>query len=353
MKEQCLVLDESLEFYDAIKKLDENGDGVLPLIDSKGFFVGLVTDGDVRRAVLNKHLDLEYIVNKHPYKLTTKSTIDERIVYLKRVKRRHLPIVDQDNRLVEIFTLDSMDFRVIPNSVVIMAGGLGKRLGDLTQDTPKPMLQVGEKPLLETILISFIEHGFHKFYISVNYKKEIIMDYFGNGSAWGVDIEYLVEDKRLGTAGALSLIKKTPIEPIIVTNGDVMTSLDYERLLRHHVEQNSKATMCVRKYEYIVPYGVIEVDNNEITSLSEKPKILFNINTGIYVLDPDVLTNIPKDTFYDMTTIFDDIAKKKQKRCAYLLEDYWVDIGYVKELFQANEDLRYLNSYHKCITSTS
>jgi len=339
MKEQCFVFNESSEFYEAIKKLDENGDGVLPIIDNKGYFVGLVTDGDVRRAVLNRHLDLEHIVNKHPYKLTTESTVDERILYLKQIKRRHLPIIDQDNRLVEVFTLDSIDFRVMPNPVVIMAGGLGKRLGELTKNTPKPMLQVGKKPLLETILISFIEHGFHEFYISVNYKKDIIMEYFGNGLKWGVDIKYLIEDKRLGTAGALSLIKKKHIDPMIVTNGDVMTSMDYEKLLRHHIKQKSKATMCVREYEHIVPYGVIEVENYEITSLSEKPKMLFNINTGIYVIDPDVINNIPENTYYDMTTLFDDIAKREQKRCAYLLKDYWIDVGQVSELSQANSDV--------------
>jgi dTDP-glucose pyrophosphorylase len=340
MKERCLVIDDSSEFYEAVKKLDANGDGVLPIIDSKGVFVGLVTDGDVRRAVLNKHLSLEHIINNNPYKLTIESTVHERIGFLKQVKRRHLPIVDQDNRLVEIFKLDSIDFRVMPNQVVIMAGGLGSRLEELTKDTPKPMLHVGDKPLLETILISFVEYGFHKFYISVNYKKEIIMDYFGNGSKWGIDIEYLVEDKKLGTAGSLSLIKKTHIEPIIVTNGDVMTGMDYDSLLRHHIEQNSKATMCVREYEHIVPYGVIEVDNYEITSLSEKPKILFNINTGIYVLDPDVIKHIPGDMSYDMMTLFEDLLKDGKKRCAYFLKDYWIDVGRMKELSQANLDIK-------------
>jgi CBS domain-containing protein len=125
MKEKCLVLDKSSEFYHAIKKLDANGDGVLPVIDNNGFFIGLITDGDVRRAVLNKQLDLEYIVNRNPYKLTIESTIKERIIYLKQVKRRHLPIVDQDNRLIDVFTLDSVDFRTMPNSVVIMAGDWG------------------------------------------------------------------------------------------------------------------------------------------------------------------------------------------------------------------------------------
>jgi dTDP-glucose pyrophosphorylase len=339
MKEQCLILNESSDFYDAIKKLDENGDGVLPIVDKKGFFVGLITDGDVRRAVLNKHLALESVINKNPYKLTIESSLDERIAYLKRVKRRHLPITDQNNRLIEIFTLDDLDFRIMSNSVVIMAGGLGERLGKLTEDTPKPMLKVGKKPLLEEILISFIEHGFYKFYISVNYKKEIIMDYFGNGSKWGVDIEYLVEDKRLGTAGALSLIEKTHIEPIIVTNGDIMTSINYEKLLEHHVEQKSKITMCVREHEYVIPYGVVEVKNYEITNLIEKPKKIFNINAGIYVIDPKVISYIPKDTFYDMTTLFNDMENKELRKCAYLLKDYWIDVGNKELLLKAYNDI--------------
>jgi len=341
MNEKCLVINESSGFYDAVKKLDENGDGVLPIIDKEGYFVGLVTDGDVRRAVLNKCLDLEHIVNKHPYKFSPNTTTDERISYLKRIKRRHLPIVDKKNKLVEIFTLNSIDFRMMPNTVVIMAGGLGKRLGELTKTIPKPMLEVGNKPLLETILISFIDHGFHKFYISVNYKKEIIMDYFGDGSKWDVDIEYLIESKRLGTAGALSLIKENSIYPILITNGDVLTSLDYEKLLKHHIKQKAKITMCVREYEHIVPYGVIEVKGYEITSLLEKPKMVFNINTGVYVIDPNIIKSIPKDTFYDMTTLFDDLANNKQKRCAYLLKDYWIDVGQMSELSQANLDVNY------------
>jgi len=340
MKEKCLILDDSSEIYDALKKLDDNGNGVLPIIDKEGFFIGLVTDGDIRKAILNKTFDLDHIINKHPYKFLSDTTTDERIIYLKQVKRRHLPIVDKNNKLVDIFTLDSVDFKVMPNPVVIMAGGMGTRLGNLTKARPKPMLKVGNKSLLETILISFIEHGFHKFYISVNYKKEVIMDYFGDGSKWGVDIEYLIEDKRLGTAGSLSLIKECHIHPLLVSNGDVMTSLDYDRLIKYHIKQKSKATMCVREYEHIVPYGVIEIEGYEIISLSEKPKIMFHINSGIYVLDPDVLADIPIDTFYDMTTLFDDIKKKKQKRCAYLMKDYWIDIGRENELNQANIDIK-------------
>ena len=339
MKEQCLILNESSDFYDAIKKLDENGNGVLPIIDKEGFFVGLITDGDIRKAILNKTLDLEHIINKYPHTLLDTTTSSERIIFLKQIKRRHLPIVDKDNYLIDVFTLDELDFKVMPNPVVIMAGGLGSRLGELTKNTPKPMLKVGGVPLLETILISFMECGFSNFYISVNYKKEVIMDYFGNGSKWGADIKYLIEDKRLGTAGALSLIKETYKNPIIVTNGDVMTSMDYHSLLKHHVEQKSKATMCVRKHEYAVPYGVVEVEGCEIMTLLEKPIKSFNINAGIYVIEPEIIDRIPKDIFYDMTTLFEDIVKTNQRRCVFFLRDYWIDVGQVEELTQANMDV--------------
>jgi NDP-sugar pyrophosphorylase family protein len=238
-----------------------------------------------------------------------------------------------------VFALDDATFRVMPNTIVIMAGGLGKRLGKLTKETPKPMLKVGEKPLLDVILATFIDHGFHKFYISVNYKKHIIMDYFGDGSKWGVSIKYLIEDKKLGTAGSLSLIREKLKHPLIVTNGDVMTSLDYDAFIMHHVRKKSSATMCIRKHEHVIPYGVIEVEDDRIISLSEKPKITFNINTGVYVLDPDIIKKIPSNTFYDMTELFEKISKDGQKTFAYTLKDYWIDIGYADMFYQANKDI--------------
>jgi len=331
-------MNESLDFFDAIKKLDENGTGVLPVVDSKGRFLGIITDGDIRRAVLNKDFNLESIINRHPYKLYVDSTIDERLIYLKQVKRRHLPIVDKENILIDVFTLDSVDFHVMPNAVVLMAGGLGSRLGELTEATPKPMLTVGGRPILEEILFSFIEFGFHKFYISVNYKKEIIMDYFGDGSRWGVNIEYLVENKRLGTAGSLSLLREKQLNPLIVVNGDVMASLDFVKLLKHHKEHKSKVTMCVREYEHTIPYGVVQINNSEIVSIKEKPKMSFKINTGIYVLDPDVIERVPRNVFYDMTTLFHDMEKYDQKRCAYVLREYWIDIGSKDDYQRANRE---------------
>lgn len=345
MQEQCFILNESSTFHQAIAKLDENGDGVLPIVDSKGYFIGLITDGDVRRAVLNNKTDLKKIINSNPYKLTTDTTNDERLKYLKKYKIRHLPIIDQNNKLTQIFTVDNLTLSIMNNPVVIMAGGIGSRLGELTKDTPKPMLLVGGRPILETIILSLIEFGFHKFYISVNFKKDLIIDYFGNGSRWDVSIEYIFEDKRLGTAGALSLLENTHNDPILVTNGDVIASLDYHRLLKHHTEQKSKATMCVREYEYVVPYGVVEADGFKISKILEKPTKRFNINAGVYVIEPDVLKDIPKETFYNMTTLFEDIGERKQVRCVYFLKDYWIDVGQIKQLTQADEDLRLTSGF--------
>lgn len=334
-----LILNNDTKFSDAIKILDENGNGVLPVVDKSNKLLGLITDGDIRKAILHNQLDLEHIINKNPYKLNIKSSKMQRIQYLKSIKRRQLPLVDDAGKFMTLFTLDEVEFNRKDNAVIIMAGGLGTRLGELTKDTPKPMLHVGNKPLLETIIEKFIEFGFHKFYLSVNYKKDIIKDYFQDGSNWGIEIIYLEEDKRLGTGGALSLIEETLSEPLIVTNGDVLTNMDFDELLNFHKFKRSEATMCIREYEHVIPYGVIETDGDIITKLSEKPRMKFNINTGVYVLNPSVLQRIPKNEYYDLPSLFSSLIEAKISPYYYQLTDYWIDIGRVEELERAQRDL--------------
>ena len=339
MTDDKLILSSSTKFKDAIKLLDQNGNGVLPVVDIQNKFVGIITDGDIRKAILNKHLDLEHIINKHPYKLNVNSTKMERLQFLKSVKRRHLPLVDDNGAYVDLFLMDSLEFNSKPNVVVIMAGGMGSRLGELTKDTPKPMLHVGKKPILENLIENFLECGFHKFYVSVNFKSEKITEYFGDGRKWGAQIEYLHETKRLGTAGGLSLITEVLEEPFLVTNGDVLTTLNYEELLDFHTECNSTATMCTREYKYTIPYGVVDTEHSRICALKEKPSSLFNINAGVYVLEPQVLEIIPKDTFFDMTTLFEKLVEKKKGTFAYNVKDYWIDVGHASEFQQANRDI--------------
>lgn len=323
-----LILNSETKFNDAIKLLDLNGNGVLPVVDKDGKLLGLITDGDIRKAILNNHLDLEHIINKNPYKLNIDSSKAQIVSYLKKVHRRHLPLVDDKNKFIKIFTLDEIEFNFKSNWVVIMAGGLGTRLGELTKDIPKPMLKVGTKPMIEHIIDMFVSHGFTKFMLSVNYKAEVIKEYFGDGSKFGIEVKYLEEKKRLGTGGALSLIDIELNEPFFVTNGDVLSSLDYEKLLAYHKEKNAMATMCIRKDTYQIPYGVIEIDEkNNIKDMKEKPVKDFFINTGIYVLNPEVLNYVPKDEFFDLPTLFDVLKRENKSTKAFEITDYWIDMG--------------------------
>ena len=219
-----------------------------------------------------------------------------------------------------------------------MAGGLGTRLRPLTQDTPKPLLKVGNKPILETIIENFAKYGFVNITISVNYKADMIKEYFGDGSALGVNIDYIEESKRLGTAGALSLIKERPQEPFFVMNADLLTNVNFEHLLDFHLLERSVATMCVREYDYQVPYGVIETDGSLITSIKEKPLHKFFVNAGIYTLSPQVFEYIPKDEFYDMPTLFEDIIANNLKSVSFPIHEYWLDIGRMEEFEQAQNE---------------
>lgn len=325
---KSLILDENTVFHDAIRMLDLNGNGVLPVLDGERKLLGLVTDGDIRKAILNNQLDLEHIINKNPFKLHANSSMGEIVNFLKKIHRRHIPLVDDQGRLVKVFTLDDLEFNLKPNWVVIMAGGLGSRLGNLTKDMPKPMLEVGGKPMIEHIIEMFVSDGFTKFMVSVNYKSEVIKDYLKDGSQFGVEIQYLEEEKRLGTGGALSLIDMELNEAFFVTNGDVISTMSYARILDFHVSFKSKATMCIKEQDYHIPYGVVETDEeNNILTIAEKPKKKFFINTGVYVLDPSVLSFVPKSEYFELPTLFERLIQQGEVTKCFQVRDYWVDVG--------------------------
>ena len=337
-----LILTYDTTLNDAIALLDSNGNGVLPVVDVDNVLLGLITDGDIRKAILNKNLDLKNIINTNPYKLNINSSKTKIKNYLKKIHRRHIPLVDYDNRFIKIFTLDELEFNLKPNWVVIMAGGLGTRLGELTKNTPKPMLNVNNKPILHHIIDTFISYGFTKFLISVNYKSEIIKNYFKDGKEYGIEIVYLEEKKRLGTGGALSLVDFKIKDPFFVINGDILSTVNYNEILKFHHNIDSLATMCIRKENYKIPYGVIEIDNqNNIISMIEKPTKKYYINTGIYLLNPEVLKYIPKNIFFDLPTLFTNLKDDKQKITSYEITDYWIDIGKPSDYKQISEDLEF------------
>ena len=331
MKIKPLVLQPTTTLKDAIRQMDYDGYGVLPIVDGDNTFLGLLTDGDIRRAVLNDATDLSLIINRDALTLRVESTIQQRKQFLKQHHRRHLPIVDVNGRYAQMFIMDELEFNTKPNAVVIMAGGLGSRLGELTKKTPKSMLAVGHKPMLLIVLETYIEHGFSTFYFAVNYKKEQIMEFFGDGSQWGIKIHYLEEEKRLGTGGALSLIQEQLEHSLLVSNADVFSSVDYDLLLQQHQKEGSVATMCTRIHEYTVPYGVVKALDNQIVSMEEKPTDRYLINSGIYLLNPEVLSFVPKNNYFDMPILFETLIAEGFKCSTFNIDGYWVDIGLVEE----------------------
>ena len=290
-----ILVDQTIR--EALKVIDEGGIQIALVTDEEQHLQGVVTDGDIRRGIL-QGVDLgdpvSEVMNTSPITAHPQKDRQELLDTMQSRRIHQLPLVDADGRVVGIEVLDDLlNPESRSNPVVLMAGGLGTRLRPLTNDCPKPLLEVGDKPILETILESFTTYGFRRFFLSVNYKSDMIEDYFGDGSDWGVEITYIHEEKRLGTAGPLSLLPERPEESVLVMNGDLLTKLNFAHLLEFHRKHNSAATMCVREYEMQVPYGVIEAADHRIKKIEEKPINRYFVNAGIYVLEPDVpLANI-------------------------------------------------------------
>jgi len=254
---------------------------------------------------------------------------------------RHLhriPVVDSAGVLVGLETLDEL-VQPVPrdNLVVLMAGGLGARLRPLTEDCPKPMLMIGNRPILETILLNFIESGFRRFCFCVNYKAEIVMNHFGDGARWGVEIRYVREREAMGTAGALSLLPEKPDKPLIVMNGDLLTKTNFASLMDFHASHHAAATMCIREYDYQVPYGVVKLEDHRLISVEEKPVQRFFVNAGIYVLGPEAVAEIPSRQF-DMPSLFDKLVEKGREISVFPVREYWLDIGHLADLEKAHGD---------------
>ncbi len=339
---QDALVSSSMTLRQTIEAITNSALQIALVVDDNNKLIGTVTDGDIRKAILaGKDLNITAAeaMRKSP---TTSSASTPRSVIIKlmREKRIHqMPIVNESGQVVDVLTVDDMlGAQEKTNAVVIMAGGLGTRLHPLTQETPKPMLNVGGKPILETIIQSFIDQGYVNFFVSLNFKAEVISDYFGDGSKLGASITYLHETTRLGTAGGLSLLPSEVKYPIIVMNGDLLTRISVDALLDFHQRENAVATMVVREDHYQVPYGVVEVDGTQIIDVKEKPTQRHLVNAGIYVLSEQSLANIPKGTYYDMPTHFTKLAADGHRTTAFPLHEYWVDIGRLDELERAQRE---------------
>ena len=345
-KWQKTLISPKSKISDALQALNLSGLRIALVVDKKQKLLGVITDGDIRRAIL-KNINLDEIVNKIMNISPTIANINDSKHYISMLMQQKnlvvLPLLDNYEKVVGVEIIDNIiKPPVLDNLVVLMAGGLGSRLLPLTEKCPKPLLKINEKPILEIILENFIEYGFKNFFISVNYKSHMIKKYFGNGSVWGVNIKYLTEEKPLGTAGAISLLPTLPTKPLIVMNSDIITRINFQRLIDFHLENKVKATMCVRKYQQQVPYGVVKVEKEKLINIVEKPMEHYLVNAGIYVLSPDVIKHI-KNTYFDMPKLFNKLIENQIPTAAFPVYEYWLDIGIIDEFKKAN------NEYHKVL----
>ncbi|WP_114418136.1 nucleotidyltransferase family protein [Marinospirillum perlucidum] len=340
---QDTLVQPTISLEGAIEKLDLSAQQILLVTDEDKKLIGTVTDGDVRRALL-KRLDLAtpvvQIMNKQPKVATADWSKARLLSFMEQQQLLQLPVVDTDQQVTGLETLHGLLQKPRQdNPVFLMAGGFGKRLHPLTKTCPKPLLKVGDKPILELILESFVSSGFHRFYISTHYMPEKIREHFGDGNRWGVSITYIHEDRPLGTAGALGLLPKDEIDqPLFMMNGDLLTTLNYLSLLGFHEEHGGSATLCVREYEHQIPYGVIESRDHQALAIKEKPTQTFNVNAGIYLLSPKLVKQVPANHPLDMPELLQQEINNGKVVNLYTLTDYWLDIGRMDDFNRAQTD---------------
>ena len=339
------LLKQSATMQEAIEVLNNESLRIVLVVDDEQKLVGTVTDGDIRRALL-RHLTLEAVLSEFMFTQPTVASVtddhNQILLKMQEFDLLQIPIVDEFGKVGGLETLQHLhEKKQYDNPVVLMAGGFGRRLRPLTEHTPKSMLNVGSKPILETILDQFIGAGFYRFFISTHYKAQHLQKHFGDGSDWGVSIEYIHEDEPLGTAGALGLLPKNiPGLPVLLMNGDLLTKVDFQELLSFHVEHGGEATMCVREYVFQVPYGVIQAEEHRITSIVEKPVHKYFINAGIYVLNPSILNTIDGKSCLDMPHLLIENINGNKQVNMFPLHEYWLDIGQMKQYEQAQVEIR-------------
>lgn len=342
-KIDSILLQKSASLREAAYLIDAGAVRVVLIVDEKKNLLGTLTDGDLRRALihgLSLETPVSEIMNVSPKVAYIGWSHARMLSLMEENNLLQLPVLDKEGLLVNLVTIhDLLRKPHQDNPVFIMAGGLGTRLRPLTNTCPKPMLRVGSKPILELILESFITSGFYRFYISTHYMPEQIKSYFGDGSRWNVEIKYIHEDKPLGTGGALGLLPHNEIDkPLFMINGDLLTDLNFLSLLAFHEEKGGIGTMCVREYEYQVPYGVIESEGSTMLSVVEKPTHRFKVNAGIYLLQPELVKSIPKEKKIDMPALLQSEVDYGRQVNLFTISGYWLDIGRMEDFQKAQQE---------------
>lgn len=326
----------------ALATIDANRLGIVLVVDPSGVLLGTVTDGDIRRSLLRKQdfeTPLADLYSKKPIVASARATDAELLHVMNSHKIRHVPLVDEKGkpvRIAEITRMGDLDER--KPMAVVMAGGKGSRLHPLTKDTPKPMLKVGNIPVLENTINRLVESGITDIYVSVNHEADVIKNYFQGGEKQGASIRYLHEDQALGNAGPLRLLPFTPHEPFLVINGDVLTKTNFTSILNFHRQHQCVLTVGAVEFNFSVPYGVLRLAEHYVLGVDEKPKQTVLCNAGIYVMNPQVIQFIPEKEHFLMTQLLAEILGRGLPVMACPIHEYWLDIGQKEDFERAQKE---------------
>jgi dTDP-glucose pyrophosphorylase/CBS domain-containing protein len=340
---ETVTLSPSTSIADAITQLDKAGTGALVLSNLDHKLVGLLTDGDIRRAILrgvSLETPCEKIASLEPLTVDSSTCAGAALDLMVKNDINHLPVVDSAGCVIRFLLRRNLAGRRYSNlSAVIMAGGYGKRLLPLTEQLPKPMLPVGDRPLLERTIQQLRRSGIRDISLTTHYLPESIVEYFGDGSAFGVRMNYLKEEYPLGTAGGITLMKRTD-NPFIVINGDIITGVPFQEMLNFHRKHRAILTVGVRKYDVEVPFGVVELNEVHVSQIREKPSFNFFINAGAYLLEPEACDFIPSGRRFDMTELIQELIQAGKVVVSFPIMEYWLDIGRHEDYVKAQEDVR-------------
>lgn len=351
MNWQATLIQPGATVRDAIAAIERGALGIALVVDEDNTLLGTVTDGDVRRAIL-RNVPLEGGVSEllvrpegSPYTRPITApygTPNDELLALMHVKAvRQVPLVDSQGHVMGLAIMSELTRRgELGIPAVVMAGGLGTRLYPLTENTPKPMLPVGDKPILERIVEGLASHGIRDIWLTTHYHAEQIRAHFGDGQAWGVNIRYVHEETPLGTAGALSMLPVRFTTPFLLMNGDLLTRLNYRSLYQFHLDVEAVLTVCVKEHDVHVPYGVVDIKNGLVRNLSEKPINQFFINAGIYILAAQLLDYIPRNQSFHITQLIQQLVAEGKKVASFPIQEYWLDIGQMPDYEQAQQDVK-------------
>ncbi len=335
------VVAASASLHDVLKAIDDGTWGIACLVDADGVLLGVLTDGDVRRALIAGHPLSDPAIDhasRQPQTVATGTPRAHVIDLMSALTLDAIPEVDDQNRVVHVHSLSQVvGPKTLPNSAVIMAGGKGTRLGKLTSETPKPLMTVAGRSILEWIILGLVGDGIRHIYVSVNHLADQIVDHLGDGSRLGVTVEYLHEDPDvpLGTGGSLALIESRPSEPLLVINGDLLVEFDARELLRFHAEREARITMGVRSYMHTVPFGVVETDGDRVQDIVEKPDLQVTVNAAVYCIDPDLIDLVPRGTMSHVPDLVQQCLDTGQNVVAWHITSDWIDVGTPADLARA------------------